>query len=287
MTVTHKRNFSRSLAALAAVAALPAFAQLGANVETNAIYQTEVIENDAWTRAIVTEVLGPDAAPELKDRMGAFVSAQNLAALGVSAANAHRVAAAWKRGFEQGTNMLAEAMSHAVNTGTLFKLCYPLIPSATRRSVDIFVVSNEYDSVRNRDCLWLYVSRDLPMKPIARVPYVWDGGWATNYVVGTFAPNDVPGAHWTNTVNVARFGQTYERCHRCWFVRPAALKDTPIFTARHGSFGGRNGDGMEWGSIAVQVDGTPAYTGAITNAAAGTVAVFSNGGFIGITQIGE
>ena len=73
MTVTHKRNFSRSLAALAAVAALPAFAQLGASVETNAIYQTEVIENDAWTRAIVTEVLGPDAAPELKDRMGVRV----------------------------------------------------------------------------------------------------------------------------------------------------------------------------------------------------------------------
>ena len=273
-------------AAMVASAVLPAVAQLGAGAETNTVYQTGIVTNNAWSRDVVTERWS-GGEPELMDRQGAFVSTADMSALEVSSANAHKVAAAWSDGFNTGTNMLAEAMVDAPTNGTFFKLCFPLIPSSTRRSVDIFVVSNTYDAVRNRDCLWIYVSRDLPMKPIVRVPYVWESGFSTNYAVGAFTVQDVPQSHWTNTVSITRFGETYAKCHRCWFTRPAELAGIPIFMNRHGSFGGRDGSGMDWGSIAVLVDNQLTYTGSITNAAEGTVATFENGAFLGITHIGE
>ena len=189
--------------------------------------------------------------------------------------------------------MLTEAMSQYVSSGgTFVKLTYPLVPSSTRRSVDVFVVSNTYDSVRNRDCLWLYFSRELPMKPSMSLPYVSESGFTTNRVAGTFSVHDVAGSHWTNSVTITRFRDglgnpiAYERCHPCWFVRPAALQGVPVFLYRHGSFGSRE-SGLEWGSLAVTVDGTPTITGEVTNAVEGTVAVFSNGGFTGTYRLEE
>ena len=277
---------SGALFALFSSVALPPFASAQDRAATNTVYQTEIVTNNAWARHVVSELVGEDADPVLMDKMGAFVSAANLAALGVATEDAHRVAEAWLRGFSDGTNELAKAMLNAPSNGILMKLCYPLVPSAARRSVDIFVVSNEYDSVRNRDCLWIYFSRELPMKPVMSVPYVWEGGFTTNRVAGQFHVADRPLSAWTNTVDIVRFGQTYESCHPCWFSRPADLSGTPIFMSRHGSFGSRPG-GVEWGSIAVTVDGTPTFTGEVTNATEGVVAVFSNGGFLGTIQLEE
>ena len=65
------------------------FAQLGADrAATNRVYQTGEIVNEAWMKHIVTEYIGEDGPPELRDRMGKFMSAANLAALGVAAENA-------------------------------------------------------------------------------------------------------------------------------------------------------------------------------------------------------
>ena len=194
-------------------------------------------------------------------------------------------------GFAKGTNVLSEAMSsYVARGGTFMKITYPLVPSSTRRNVDVFVVSNTYDSVRNRDCLWLYFSRELPMKPSMSLPYVSESGFTTNRVAGTFSVQDVAGSHWTNAVTITRFRDgldnpiAYEKCHPCWFSRPAALRGVPIFLYRHGSFGSRE-SGLEWGSLAVTVDGTPTITGEVTNAVEGTVAVFSNGGFTGTYRL--
>ena len=281
-----------SAALFAAIVAAPslASAQLGATAGTNIVYAMTVVTNNAWGRSVVTELLTTHGV-ELLDRREAFVSAANLAALGVSVKDAHRVSDAWMRGFAQGTNVLSEAMSNYVaRGGTFMKITYPLVPSSTRRSVDVFVVSNTYDSVRNRDCLWLYFSRELPMKPSMSLPYVSESGFTTNRVAGTFSVPDVAGSHWTNAVTITRFRDgldnpiAYEKCHPCWFSRPAALRGVPIFLYRHGSFGSRE-SGLEWGSLAVTVDGTPTITGEVTNAVEGTVAVFSNGGFTGTYRL--
>lgn len=271
---------------------LALFAQLGADrAATNRVYQTGEIVNEAWMKHIVTEYIGEDGPPELRDRMGKFMSAANLAALGVAAENASEVAEAWMQGFALGTQQLAQAMLQAPSTGVWMKLCHPLEPSFTRRSVDIFVVSNGYDSARNRDEFLVYVSRELPMKPIMQIPYISESGFTTNLVKGYTTVSDVPHSSWTNTVTVNRFGCTYRDCHRVWFPRPAALKDVPVFLHRHGVFGSR-ATGFEWGSVAVTVTlpGEPTaltYTGSITNVADGLVSRWSNGAFIGITELEE
>jgi hypothetical protein len=256
---------------------------------TNRIYQSDEITNEAWAKHLITEFIGEDGPPELKDRLGKFVSTANLAALHVSADGAREVAEAWMQGFSLGTQALAQAMGDAPTSGVWVKMCYPLEPSATRRSVDIFVVSNNYDSVRNRDELYVYVSRDLPMKPTVQIPYISESGFTTNLVRGYTTVSDVPHSHWTNTVTVSRFGQVYQNCHRMWFTRPASLKDCPVFLHRHGVFGSR-ATGFEWGSVAVTVTlpGEPptlTYTGAITNLAEGVVSKWSNGGFVGLVEL--
>lgn len=276
------------------LAALPLalFAQLGADrAATNLVYQTDEVVNEAWMKHIITEYVGEDGPPELRDRMGKFMSAANLAALGVAARDASEVAEAWMRGFVLGTQQLAQAMLQAPSTGVWMKLCHPLEPSSTRRSVDIFVVSNGYDSARNRDEFLVYVSRDLPMTPVMRVPYISESGFTTNLVKGYTAVSDVPHSSWTNTVTVSRFGRTYRDCHRVWFTRPPSLKDVPVFLHRHGVFGSW-ASGFEWGSVAVTVTlpGEPTaltFTGSITNVADGLVSRWSNGAFIGIMELEE
>lgn len=272
---------------------IPILALAQSRGATNVVYEMQVITNNAWTRDVISELIGPEGIARLRDRKEAFVSAANLSALGVATEDAYKVAEAWQRGFAEGSAILANAMSNYVdNGGTFMKLMYPLIPSVMRRSVDIFVVSNTYDSARNRDCLWLYFSREMPMKPAMSMPYIYESGFTTNRVTGAFSVADVAGSHWTNTVSITRFRDylgnpiVYEKCHPCWFVRPVALQGVPIFLYRHGSFGSRE-RGLEWGSLAVNVDGTPTFTGEITNAVDGTVAVFSNGGFMGTYRLEE
>ena len=256
-------------------------AQLTAGIETNKIYQSQVITNNAWVKHIVSEFIGKNGETELKDKAGAFVSAANLAALNVAVNDSKHVYEAWMRGFEKGCEELRSKIGQSPDHGILMKLVMPLDPAASRRSVDIFVVSNEYDAALNRDKMWLYCNRELPMKPIVEVPYVYEGGFTTNRVVGTFSPNDVPGAHWTNTVTVSRFGFEYKDCHVLYVTRPENLANYPCHLKRHGLWG-RTGSGFEWGSIAVTVDGMPTLTCELTNTVQKKVAVFSNGALKGI-----
>lgn len=169
--------------------------------------------------------------------------------------------------------------------GVAMKLLFPLKPSVMiGNDSGIFVVSNEYDAVRNRDAMLIYYNTTPPMKPIMKAPYVYGSGSVTNRVTGRFTVPDVPNSHWTNTVTVTRFGQIYSGCRWCWFDRPAALAGETVMMNRHGRFGGV--DGIEWGRIAVKVLNEMAYTGEVTNAAEGVVATFSNGAFMGTYQIG-
>lgn len=256
-------------------------AQLLSGVKTNKTYISSVVTNKPWVKHIVSELLDGEMGPVLKDKAGAFVSAANLAALGVAVEDSHRVYDAWMEGFQRGCEELHSKIGQSPTSGAFLKLIFPLVPDATRKSVDIFVVSNEYDVAKNRDTMWIYCNRTLPMEPVVEVPYVYESGFTTNRVTGTFSPADVPRAHWTNTVTITRFGQTYKDCHVLYAVRPGNLAEYPCRLNRHGKWG-RTGDGFEWGMIGVTVDGIPTLTKELTNTVQKKVMVFSNGGLTGI-----
>lgn len=269
------------IVALALVWTNFAQAQTVSSIETNRVYYSQSITNNAWVKHIITEFWNGNVAPELKDKAGVFVSAANLAALGVAVEDSKRVYESWMRGFERGCEELSSKIGQSPDHGAFLKLMFPLIPDATRKSVDIFVVSNTYDTVRNRDVLWIYCNRELPMKPVVEVPYIYESGFTTNRVVGTFSPPDVPKAHWTNTVTVSRFGHVYRDCRVLYVNRPANLASYPCNLNRHGRWG-RKGEGFDWGSIGVTVDGVPTLTCELTNTVQNKVAVFNNGGIVEI-----
>lgn len=369
-----------------------AFAQIAAAAlaaaATNTVYESGVATNRAWGRAVISE-MHDGGEVRLMDRRKAFVARADQVAQEFAATNAHRVAEAWTRGFEAGTNTLAAAMDASVTNatftaweivdtgsddvltgmppedadtskyyidavvwtydgggewtlkydqwwhdgtewecyadfempfaggadalsvtnipdgtvraertrgpdrvedgpptnGVILKLLFPLKPSIMlRRDSGLFVVSNEYDAVRNRDAMLIYFNTTPPMKPVMKAPYVYGSGSVTNRVAGRFSVPDVPGSDWTNTVEVTRFGQTYSGCRWCWFDRPAALAGEAVMMNRHGRFGGV--EGIEWGSMSVKVLSWMSYTGEVTNAAEGVVATFSNGAFMGTHQTG-
>ena len=89
-----------------ATVSLVASAQLTAGSETNKIYQSQVITNNAWVKHIVSEFIGKNGETELKDKAGAFVSEANLAAMKVAVEDSKRVYDAWIRGVEQGCEEL-------------------------------------------------------------------------------------------------------------------------------------------------------------------------------------
>lgn len=264
-------------------AVLPAVAQSTVAVGTNKVYMSGVVTNRTWTKHVITEFIEGGAAPVLKDKAGKFVSAANLTALGLAVEDSGKVYDAWIEGFRRGCEELSSKIGQTPTSGAFLKFVFPLVPDATRRSVDIFVVSNEYDVAKNRDRMWIYCNRELPMEPVVEVPYVYESGFTTNRVKGTFSPSDVSGAHWTNTVTVTRFGHTYRDCRVLYATRPADLANYPCRLNRHGKWG-RTGDGFEWGSVGVTVNGIPTLTAELTNTVQNKVMVFTNGGLTGIVN---
>ena len=269
---------------LAALVSAVSFAQLTAGIETNVVYESQIITNNAWMKHLVTELIENGKAPELKDRAKAFVSAANLAAMKVAVEDSKRVYDAWIRGFEQGCEELRSKIGQSPTSGMFLKLMFPYVPDSTRKTVDIFVVSNHYDTVKNRDVMWIYCNRELPMEPIVEIPYVYESGFTTNRVVGTFEPKDVAKAHWTNTVTISRFGYEYKNCHVLYANRPANLANYPCRLNRNGLWG-KTGGGFDWGMIGVTVEGVPTLTAELTNTVQNKVVVFSNGGFTGIIDL--
>lgn len=274
----------KALAILTALASFAAGAQLTSSVATNKTYMSTVVTNRAWAKHIVTEFLSGNNPPELKDLAGKFVSTMDLKALGIAVEESSKVYDAWMQGFADGCRQLEDAIGKSPTNGVFIQLLFPLVPSSTRKTVDIFVVSNAYDSVKHRDIMWVYCSRELPLVPVTEVPYVWESGFTTNRVRGTYSPSDVDGAHWTNTVDLVAYGNDYPKCHVLYVDRPVALRNVPCRLNHHGLWGHRQ-LGFDWGPVAVTVDGTPTLTGSVTNSVLGRVRTFSNGGLVGEAPI--
>lgn len=268
-----------------AIAALAVFAALAQ--ERNAVViesVSNVQTNFSWGKDVVTEEVG--AGGRLRDRQGVLVSAADVAAEAATASNVTRVAQAYSEGFGRGTNELAAAMANLPTNGILVGLRFPLVPQ-TSRKFDIYVASNHYDSASNRDELYVYFGQSYTNPPTMGVPYVWDSGATTQRVAGVWT---LPGTlhRWTDVYSVTerqKSGTVAYPCHRLFVARPSALRGLPLNLNPHGVWGGP--EGMAFGSYLLTAGASraAAWTGAVTNAPEGVIAVFDNGFLVELKEM--
>lgn len=260
---------------------LAASAQLGADrgaviVETVSNVQT----NWSFGKDIVTET----GDGVLMDRRRVLVSAADAAAEAETAESVGRISKAWSEGFARGTNELHAAMAGIPTNGILVGLRFPLVPQ-TSRLFDIYVASNHYDSVANRDELYVYFGQSYTNPPTLTVPYVWNSGVTTQRVAGAWTRAGT-GDRFTNVWNVVeqlKDGPVTYPCHRLFVPRPPELRGLSLNLDPHGRWGGP--DGVAFGSYLLSVGGTPTYTGQVTNDVDGVVATFDNGALVGLEPI--
>lgn len=260
---------------LAALAVLPlaALAQTVASAfDTNLVYTSGVVTNRAWVRHVVTAT-GRDFAT-LRDKMGTFASAADVAALHETTEHLGEIEAAWSNGFARGHADLQSRLSQTPTNGIMVGLQFPPPSDASRRALEMYVVGTTYEG--GYDYFLVNFSRPLSVKPNIEVPYVWNGGFTTNRVAGTW---DFDTFRWTNVVSLAQNGIAYTNVHTLRVERPAALAGVPCNLNPHGLFG-RRGTGVTWGNIVLTVNGRPTYSGTLTNAAAGTFMHVYNGAIL-------
>lgn len=260
---------------LTALAVLPlaALAQTVASASgTNVVYTSGVVTNRAWVRHVATAT-GRDFAT-LRDRTGTFASAADVAALRATTERLGEIEAAWSNGFARGHAELQSRLSQTPTDGVMLGLQFPPPPDASRRALEMYVVGTAYDG--GYDYFLVNFSRPLSVKPNIEVPYVWNGGFTTNRVAGTW---DFGASRWTNVVSLAQSGIAYTNVHTLRVERPAALAGVPCNLNPHVLFG-RRGAGVTWGSIVLTVNGRPTYGGTLTNAADGTFMQIYNGAIL-------
>ena len=263
-----------------------AFAQLGADRSVVAESVSNVHTNYSWAKNVIMET--EDGA--LRDKRHALATSANAAAQQTTADQVGRVAQAWRQGFSNGVESLSASLSNVPRTGRFIGLKFPLLPQ-TSRTFDIHVVSNRYNSTTHEDELWIYFGQSFTNAPTITVPYVYESGLTTNRVAGSWKKAGTS-AHFTNTVDltVARASGpdiVYPKCHKLFVPRPAELRGVPCNLNPNGVWGGPTGVAFGSYLLTVTVSGTtyPTYTGPVTNQAAGVVALFDNGAFLGTVPI--
>ena len=275
----------KALFAFAACLCLSASAQLGAERSIVAESVSGVVTNFSWQKNVVTET----EDGQLRDKAGVLASTAQTAAEEETANSVGRVAGAWRQGFSNGVESVKASLSNVPKTGRFITLKFPVVPMTSRR-FDIYVASNSYNSVANEDELYIYFGQSFTNAPTMTVPYVWESGFTTNRVAGSWTK---PGTsnHFTNTYDVVLHrtssADVHYTCHRLFVKRPDALRGIPCNLNPHGKWGGP--DGVAFGSymLTVTEGGTmyPTFTGQVTNVAAGVVAIFDNGAFLGTVPI--
>lgn len=248
---------------------------------------SNVHTNHSWNKDVIAETLDG----QLVDRQGVLASVADASAEEETAKGIGKIAAAWNEGFSNGVETLKKKLDDVPRTGRFIGLKFPVIP-ATSRKFDIYVVSNYYDSAANEDVLFIYFGQSFTNAPTMVVPYVYESGFTTQRVAGT----------WTKSGTDDRFSKTRElsiyrntegtvsyKCHKLYVKRPPILSGIPCNLDPNGVWGGP--EGISFGSylITVSVGGDvfPTYSGFVTNETLGVVAIFDNGSFNGIVPIGE
>jgi len=282
-----------AIASMAAFVAVASSAQLGEGLGTGlgaersvvAESVSGVVTNFSWQKNVITET----EDGQLRDKNRVLASIADAAAEEETAKNIGRVAKAWQQGFSNGVESLRASLSNVPKTGRFVTLQFPVVPLTSRR-FDIYVASNSYDSASNEDVLYIYFGQSFTNSPTMTVPYVWESGFTTNRVAGSWTKKNTTD-HFTNTYDIVLHrtssADVHYTCHKLYVKRPEALRNIPCNLNPHGKWGGP--DGVAFGSYLLTVtDGGatyPTFTGPVTNSETGVVALFDNGAFLGLVPI--
>lgn len=249
-----------AILAWAAVCAAAAFAQLGADRgSTNVVYYSSIHSAPARIKERITQ-RHDSTGYHLMDRKRVFAQLAQLVAEQVTVAGANEVAEAWKQGFSNGVESLQAAWANAPTNGAYLAVEIPYDPTQSRAAIDIYVVSNHYDSVTGYDLLWVYFNHELP-KPTVEVPYTCGG--ETKRVAGTWKPAGTA-ANWTNVYTVVKGGYTYDNCHLLFVERPPEFVGAVMNLKRVGNFGNPE-TGISWGKVQTTYNGRPSITATLSD----------------------
>ena len=276
--------FAAALAAALAATTADAQGLLGASSKTNVTYTSQSKENRARVKHLVLE----RGDGSLHDKTGTFAEAADIAALHEVTEHIDEIEDAWSEGFARGYAELQSALANLPTNGITLGLRFPLDPEGRDR-LDIYVATNYYDRTKNQDHLWVWFSKEVALKPTMVVPYIYNGGFTTNRVTGTWK-------NWGNSNEVMTVRSTvgdqdfvYTGCKELIVQRPPEIQGVLADLNPHGRFGSGH-DGVNWGSMILSLNGNITHTGEITNTlitATHPVPTYiktNNGGIVGTTN---
>ena len=249
------------LAAIAATAT--ARAQLAASAATNVVIASETIEEPAWKRQVVMK---SGATGEIINDSGAVGSAAESAAAGEAADRAAEIGEAANAAMTNALEMLNTAQGSAATNS--IGLAFVIAPETSRTNLTAFVVKTETSG--QIDTQWVWYNRQIDLEPTRFVVY-------STYDRAT--TNKATWVNWTNTVTVTQNGRTWEGCHVCTVQRPEWAQGKPCLDAPNDTLGGPAG--FDFGDLLLTMEGTPLYTGFVTNGLTGAVLYFDNGFYKG------
>lgn len=227
------------------------------SVLTNITYASNIMTNKAWVKHILTEKGGNPHT--LRDSTGLFASAADIAALHEVTESITEIEEAWSNGFARGYAELYSVLTNVPKHGITLGLRFPLNPDG-RQSFDIYVASNYYNSANNTDHLFVFFSKELALRPNIFIPYVWNGGYTTNRVKGTWKD-------WGREIGkhtIVKGDFTYSNCVELVVNRPTELQGMLADLNPHGTFGSPE-EGMNWGSLILTINGQLTLSGDVTN----------------------
>ena len=233
--------------------------ETAATGKTNLVIKSDTVESLGWTRQTV--MVTP--SNRVMDPSGKIVEAADVAVLSNEAERVSAVSDAAVEGMRSAFSALYSVTGNVPDVA--YHVAVTLPPSDTPASLQGYVVKEATSGLV--DTQWVWYSQSLAAPPVRRVEYTTPSGVFSQPVTWIGWKNDGE----TVTAN----GRTWNGCHRCECVRPAAARNLPALTRKNEIFGGSGG--FDFGAALVTVGGKAAVTGVITNELTGEVLKFDNG----------
>ncbi len=254
------------LAALAQLGASPSASTLGAaeGTATNVTVVSDTKTELAWKRQVVMQ--RPEG--DIFNDGGQVGSAAEAAATREAAEHAAEIGeAANEAMLDAQSNLVAQSSSAATNA-LAFALVVP--PDHDRTNLTFFVVETETTGAV--DTQWVWCNKVLPMSPNRFVVYETFGDCATQKCTWvSWTSNGV-----SRTVN----GLTWSGVHKCTVNRPSFAVGKTCLDLPNDRLGGAAGFDFG-GNCVLTKNGSPYYTGYVTNDAQTAVLYFDNGVYKG------
>lgn len=245
-------------------------AALADEPETAAITNTWLISNStnvkAWTRQAV--MVKPDN--KIIDYSETFVDAATAAAQAETTDKLASLSDAAKAGMDEAVGGLV-AVTNQVPPNA-YHVTVSIPPPSAPASLMGFTVKQTTDGTV--DTQWVWYSHQLKRKPVRRVVYKTPSG--------EYSQN----AEWANWTaegeTIEAYGRTWYGCHKCTIPRPKAAQGISAVSRLNEVFGGASG--FDFGGVLVMVNGRPAITTNLVNAATGDTMRIENGFIKNITK---